>query len=429
MTSSISVAVIPIGEFDTDSVKDEYDAVIKAFSHFQTSLIISDPVSGVDQAQQAVQALSKKNPDLLLLVILRGLSAETIEAAARTSLVPCLVIPLQGGYALPSSTLAVGAMQEANVPIELFYAPPDHPEFTRRLGYFVRVAKAYSQIRKSRIGVIGTLFPNLVSCRYDANIISSRLGITLLPISFDAVRTTIQTISGKVQVFKESYSEITSAFKVDAADENALDAGIKLHLALKQIALEQKLDGFAAECWSGFPRELGLNPCLGFLEDAYTLACEGDVTLCISLLIIRYLTSKSSFVGDLYDLDLDGILTLTHCGAPASLASKKSGVILARSQLAWERGFDTMTCRPQMVQGPVTVFRFYGTECDKFHLASGELISSEQSPNLTVQIKLNGNRWDFLEQCFGNHYLVVTGDIRSEMKLLCKWIGVTIFET
>jgi L-fucose isomerase-like protein len=204
---------------------------------------------------------------------------------------------------------------------------------------------------------------------------------------------------------------------------------VKLHLALKQIALEQKLDGFAAECWSGFPKELGLNPCLGFLEDAYTLACEGDVMLCISLLITRYLTSSSTFAGDLYDMDLDGNLTLTHCGAPASLASNKSEVVLAKSQLALERGFDTLTCRPQLERGPVTVFRFYGTECDKLHLASGELISCEQSLNLTVKIKLDGNRWDFLEQCFGNHYLAAAGDVRSELRLLCKWLGITIFET
>jgi L-fucose isomerase-like protein len=57
------------------------------------------------------------------------------------------------------------------------------------------------------------------------------------------------------------------------------------------------------------------------------------------------------------------------------------------------------------------------------------LISSEQSPNLKVQIKLNGNRWDFLEQCFGNHYLAVAGDVCREMKLLCRWLGVKVFET
>jgi L-fucose isomerase-like protein len=168
---------------------------------------------------------------------------------------------------------------------------------------------------------------------------------------------------------------------------------------------------------------------MGFIEDAYALACEGDVMLCISLLIVRYLTDKSAFVGDLYDVDLDGILTLTHCGSAASLASNRSEVVLAKSQLALERGFETMTCRPRLERGPVTIFRFYGQECDKLHLASGELMSCEQSPNLTVKVKINANRWDFLDQCLGNHYLVVAGDIRSELKLLCKWLGITIFET
>jgi hypothetical protein len=56
-------------------------------------------------------------------------------------------------------------------------------------------------------------------------------------------------------------------------------------------------------------------------------------------------------------------------------------------------------------------------------------VSCEQSPNLTVKVRINANRWDFLDQCFGNHYLTAAGDIRSELKLLCKWLGITIFET
>jgi L-fucose isomerase-like protein len=429
MLNVTTIAVLPIGEFDTDLVQQEFDMIVKAFDHSKTNLIIEDPVSEVNGARQSVKVLSEKDLDLLLIIVLRGLSAETIEAAVRASPVPCLILPVQGRYALPSSALAVGALQESKALVELVYAPPDHPEFIQRLTHIVRVAKAYSQLRKSRVGVIGGLFPNLVSCRYDSKIISSRLGVTLLPISFDAVRSSIQTTAEGSQAVENLHQEITSSYTVEAADENALDAGLQLHLALKQTAQEQKLDGFATECWSGFPKELGLNPCLGFIEDAYTIACEGDVLLSISLLIVRYLTGRSGYVGDLFDLDLDGVLTLTHCGAPASLASNKSEVVLTKSQLALERGFDTMTCRPQLTQSPVTVFRFYGMECDKLHLASGELISSEQSPNLMVKVKINGNRWEFLEQCLGNHYLVVEGDIRSELTLLCNWLGVTVFET
>jgi L-fucose isomerase-like protein len=239
----------------------------------------------------------------------------------------------------------------------------------------------------------------------------------------------MQSIKDSSPEFEQLQKKISNSFRVDALDKKALDAGIKLHLVLKQMARDQDLAGFATECWSAFPRELGLNPCMGFIEDSYSLACEGDMMLCISLLIVRYLTGVYAYAGDLFDLDMDNILTLVHCGGPASLASDKGNVNFGKSQLASERGFETLTCRPHLDPGPVTVFRFYGQECNKLHLASGELVSCETSPNLTVKVKIAGNRQDFLDQCLGNHYLIVPGDTRTELKLLCKWFGITIFET
>jgi hypothetical protein len=118
-----------------------------------------------------------------------------------------------------------------------------------------------------------------------------------------------------------------------------------------------------------------------------------------------------------------------HCGAPASLAPNPETLLLGKSQLASQRGFETFTCRPQLNPGRVIVFRLYGRECDRLHLAQGELISCEQAPNLTVKVRIGGNRWDFLEQCFGNHYLVVAGDIRPELEILTRWLGITIYET
>ena len=432
MKNTTIIIALPIGEIDTDVIRSEFESIIGVFNGLGTVILVVDPVSDEESARQSVQELSSMNPDLLLIIPLRGLTAQTIETAVLTSRTPCLICPIQGRFALPSSALAVGAFQESKIPVELLYAPSDNPDFVERLRCVTRAARAFSRIRQSRIGVIGGLFPNLVSCRYDPQTVYSRLGITLVPISFKETRNLIQSISQRMSDIEQLQQEITASYSytINAADLNALDSGIQLHLALKQVALEQKLDGFATECWSGFPKELGLNPCMGFIEEAYTLACEGDVMLCISLLLVRYLTGSSAYVGDLYDLDLDGILTLIHCGAPASLAPNKGEVTLSKSQLALERGFETITCRPPLENGPVTLFRFYGTECDKLHLASGELLGSELSPNLTVKVKLNsGNRWDFLEQCFGNHYIVVAGDIRSELKLLGKWLGITIFET
>lgn len=429
MINATTIVVLPVGELDTEFVRNEFESRVEVLKRLAVNLLVAETVSNEEEARQSVQNLSVKNPDLFLIIPLRGLSAQVIEAAALASHVPCLICPVQGRFALPSSALAIGALHEAKVPVELLYAPADHHEFTRRLSHIVRAAKAYAQIKKSRIGVIGSLFPNLVACRYDPHIVSSRLGITILPITFNEIGDSLQLESQGSREGEELRQKIISSYAVESSDVIALDAGIKLHLVLKQVALERKIDGFATECWSGFPKELGLNPCLGFIEDAYSLACEGDVMLCVSLLFVRYLTGSSAFVGDLYDLDLDGLLTLVHCGAPASLASNKKAVVLGKSQLALERGFETMTCRPPLDRGTVTIFRIYGRACDKLHLASGELKSSEQSPNLTVKVRINANRWDFLDQCLGNHYVVASGDIRSELKLLCKWLGITMIET
>lgn len=429
MISKPVVISLPIGEFDSEPIKKEFGTIIEAFNQMGVEVVIADSVSDTEGIQRFSQDISGRNFDLLLVIPLRGASAQLIETVGRMSQAPCLVWPVQGRYALPSSALAVGVLKDAGIPVELHYAPPGHPVSLGKIRCMTKAARAYSRIKRSRIGIIGDLFPNLVSCRYDSQTISSKIGVTLLPVSFEEVREAVEFVSKDAEVGEQLRNEIAGSYSVDVPDVHTLDSGIKLHLALKQIAIEHEIDGFATECWTGFPRELGVNPCLGFMEDAYTLACEGDVMLCISLLVVRYLTSIFAYVGDLYDLDLDGVLTLIHCGAPASLAFNKKEVVLGKSQLALERGFNTITCRPRLGRGPVTLFRFYGPGCDKMHVATGELDSSELSPSLMVNIRLNGNRWDFLDQCFGNHYVVVAGDIRGELKVLCAWLGITIFES
>jgi L-fucose isomerase-like protein len=419
------VAALPIGEFDTQPSRAEFDAIIQVFTGLRADLHVAEPVPDADAARHAVEANLDQNPDLLLLVPLRGLSAQAMESAALASRAPCLIWPINGHSALPSGTLAVGALREAGHPVELLFAPPDHPTAIDHTRTILNAAQARSRIQRSRIGVIGGLFPNLIAARYDPATVSGRLGTTLFPVTYDSIRAGI----ARPVDTAPAHQALAGTYAVAPDDQNALATGIRLHLALRRLAQDHQLDAFAAECWTGLPEELGLNPCLGFAEDAYTLACEGDVTLCISLLMVQYLTGHRAYVGDLFDLDLEGVMTLSHCGAPASLAREPRDVVLGRSQVALERGFETITCRPQLEPGPVTVFRLYGRDCDKLHLAMGELLHSDPSPILAVNLRLAGSRWDFIDVCAGNHYVVVPGDIRPELGLLARWLGITILET
>jgi L-fucose isomerase-like protein len=429
MINPIKIAALPIGEFESDITRREVEAITGVFIELGAILTIAETVTTEDGARQTVQKLLEDGHDLLLFIPTRGLSAQIMETAGRMSHTPCLIWPTDGRFALPSSALAAGALREAGFPTELFYAPPDHPGSSEVLTPILKAAVAYSRLGRSRIGVIGGLFPNLVSCRYEPQIVESRLGLKLLTISFDEIRDAIQNLPFSILETEQKRREIITSYRVDTTDLNALDAGLRLHMALKQIVQEKRLDGFATECWSAFPKELGSNPCLGFVEDSYTLACEGDVMSCVSQLMVKYLTGSSAYTGDVYHLDMDGVLTLVHCGAPASLASDPGGVLLVKSGQAMERGFETINCRPQLSLGPVTLLRLYGRDCDKMHIARGGLETSQQTPNLEVKVKLDGDRWDFLARCSGNHYIVAAGDIRRELKLLCRWLGISLYET
>jgi L-fucose isomerase-like protein len=419
------VSALPVGEFDSQTSRAEFDAITHVFTGLGAELLAGEAVADPVASRLAVEANLARTPDLLLLVPLRGLSAQTIESAGLASRAPCLIWPINGRFALPSGTLAVGALHEAGHAVELLFAPPGDPTAIESARIVLKAARALSRIQRSRIGVIGGLFPNLVSARYDPETINKRLGASFVPLPYDSIRAVM--VGGDET--RQAHQALTATYEIPPTDHDALATGLNLHLALKRLAQDHQLDAFAAECWTGLPKELGLNPCLGFTEDAYVLACEGDVTLCVSLLMVQYLTGNRSYVGDLYDLDLEGVMTLTHCGAPASLAREPRDVVLSRSEIALERGFETITCRPPLEPGPVTIFRFYGRNCDKLHLATGDLFGSEQSPTLAVKVRLGGSRWDFLKQCAGNHYLVVPGDIRPELTLLAGWLGITILET
>ena len=409
-------AILPVGELSSEQLRREYAAVASALRGAGVDLDEVEAVADEASARAAVAALAGRHPDFLVLVPLRGLSARTIEAAADAGALPTLIWPVEGRYALPSSALAVGALRQSARPVQMVYAPPDNPIAGRTIQCFSRAAHARARLGGCRVGTLGNLFPNLVSCRWDAGALAARLGVSVVPVDYERVR--------------EAMRRFTPAeVALDPSEPLPLEPGIRLHLALKRIAAEERLDGYAAECWSGLPAALGLNPCLGFREDAYALACEGDVLLCVALLGVRWLTGASAYAGDLYECDLEGAVTLVHCGGPASLAGGSGEVVLGRSRRATERGFETVTCRPDIPHGPVTLLRLHGPGADALHLAAADLVACETSPDLTVRVRLRGDRWDFLRSCTGNHYVVAAGDIRDELRLLAEWTGIAIHET
>ena len=378
-----------------------------------------DALRRVDEC--GVELVGETTPgiDALVVLVTHGNSARQIVAAAEGVACPAIIWAVRERWAWPSSALAIGKLEQDHRAVTLVYGQPDEEDVVAALSTALRSASALRQLRSSRIGTIGGVYPNLVSCAYDKEGIRSRLGTEIIDIPFAAVREQLRAVPEEAV---EAYIEqVQALYSVEADLHGKCRGGVALHLAMAQLARQHDLDALAVECWTRLPEELGSNPCFGFVADDYVMACEGDVLLAVTQLLVRAITGANAFAGDVYDLDRQGVLMLRHCGAAMSLGAGEPGNAIQESALAGERGFPTPVCRPCLQNGPVTLLRLFGSACETVHMALGDLIAAESRRELAVRVRLRGGGEHFIQHCRGNHYLVVPGDISEEIRLICRW--------
>ena len=412
------VLCVSVGSSATEETESEHARLLAALASTGVDVVGGVKVRCEDDVRLVAAKAAETNPDVLALIVLCGKTAPLQMAVVQSVSLPAVVWAVGREFAFPSGALAVGALKEEGRHAALFHGTADDADTMANFLAAIRAGAAITRLNRAKIGVIGGLFPNLVSCRYEPAIIKEKLGADLVSISYERLRQEMnETVAD--QAVLDHLHELCA----ERVPREALLPGLSLHTALKNIASELDLEAFACECWSGLPKEIGLNPCLGFIEDSYILACEGDVMLALLLLMAKYMTGISACAGDIRYLDMDNILALCHCGGP-SMAGNDA--VLDFSNAAQEAGFTTVACRPNIPPGPVTLVRFYGRQCDRMHAASGDLLSCDRSNDLTVSVKLHGERSDFINECFGNHYAIISGDIRKELAILGKWLNISI---
>ena len=63
MNITAVIYALPVGEFDSDPLRREFEAMIEVFNYLDAEVIVSDPVSSVEEARQSAWSISEKNPD------------------------------------------------------------------------------------------------------------------------------------------------------------------------------------------------------------------------------------------------------------------------------------------------------------------------------------------------------------------------------
>ena len=420
----LRVAFLPLGQDNAPTRRAVSDARA-ALAGLPFRLFGHPPVFEEAAVLDAVDALSEHRPHALVVFHTRGSSARTGTLAVHHAKLPAVLWCRDTDYALPSSALAVGALHDLSHPVYLLHGDHASAPFRHELRAALNAACAVTLLARSRIGTIGPIHPNLTSVCIDPWMLLQRLGVWVTPISLPEVESALKSI-----VADRLPSHIRSLRRhadLSGLSADILKAAAALDLALLDLARSHRLDAFAVDCWHTFFPHFRLSPCTLFVHDTPLLACEGDPVLAASLIIARALTGAPAYVGDIYSLDeTSGALTSRHCGFPC-LEGKPALAEATPPSCSQDMG-TVVSVRPPIRVGRGTLFLISGSSLDSLHVAPCRILGLDTDAGCTLRLKLTCHAPSFRQHLRGNHYLILPGDHRRELRLLGGFLKMTVLE-
>lgn len=202
-------------------------------------------------------------------------------------------------------------------------------------------------------------------------------------------------------------------------------AAARLAVAIEQLVQQYDADGLAIACFT-LLKELGTTTCLALslLNDSeyYIGACEGDMDSALTLLMMKALTNKPSWMANPI-IEKDGVLKLSHCSAPLLMTGE------ARPYKLRNHHESKIGVSPEvsLSEGmPVTVTRI-GNDLNFLSVSTGVTTDTIYTPTCRTQLRIKlDSMTNFIENLLGCHQIVTYGDYSKALTYVASLLGLKI---
>lgn len=407
------------------------DAEIIGFDH-----VIDSP----DRIQEAMNTLRAEGADIVIMVYGAFTGDDVCTTIAERLNLPLILWaprePDVHGGRLLSNALVAMTMNNASLlrlghHAQTIYGGLESEDAKNKIKNYIRAYSAIKKLRGSTLGLFGYRPTAFYNSAFDEGLIRKTFGITIeetdLKVVFDRMmEVDEEELNKDLAYIRELYQ-----FGDDFIPEYQLNHS-RLFLTLKQLMQEQNYAYGVIKCWPEMGN-LKAVPCavLGRLADAgYSIACEGDVDVSLSMAAQNALTDKSNFITDLIDINEEqNYLTFWHCGnAAPSLHHKDCQVKLCDHPL-YNKG---SAFRAVLKEGPVTVSRFCNIGGKyKLFITGGTAIKADMyTPGCMVNVVTEAPVRSIIEgiikEGVPHHYSVVWEDVMDDMITLAEILGIEV---
>lgn len=268
--------------------------------------------------------------------------------------------------------------------------------------------KAQRKLCGLRIGVIGTPSNWLVASNVDYLLAKRRWGVEYIDIPLQRVCDYYHQMTDN-EVGEACAELAEKALACREATPDDLIKAMRLYRAIKKVVEEERLSALTLSCFR-LLELTGATGCLALslLNDEGIIAgCEGDLQSVFSMLVVKVLTGKSSFMANPSMINArTNEIILSHCTIGISQTEK----FIIRNHFETESSIGIQGILPT---GDVTIMKCGDESLDEYYLATGTLTDNTNYINMCrtqVRIKMNTPADYFLKTPLGNHHILLHGN-------------------
>lgn len=259
-----------------------------------------------------------------------------------------------------------------------------------------------------RIGVIGTPSNWLIASNVDYLLAKRRWGVEYTDVSLERIYEYYEQITDD-EVGEACARLAGKALACREASPEDMIKAMRLYRAIRKIVDEERLSALTLSCFRLID-QTGTTGCLALalLNDEGIIAgCEGDLQSIFTMLAIRVLTGKPTFMANPSMINSrTNEIILAHC----TIGFAQTEQFIIRNHFETESGIGIQGILPT---GDVTIVKCGGECLDEYYLSTGTLTENTNYINMCrtqVRIKMNTPAEYFLNSPLGNHHILLHGN-------------------
>ena len=410
----------------------DYEArVEKILEHLRKRLegieLVYRLVYSLEEAERAVEEMGDVDGYVVYFI---GIWTGTGQVVARTGKPIILVDDLYAGTGEFLLTLA--NMRRMGYPV-VGVASSNFEDVVSA----IRLLKVIHEFRNSRILVVADVPEGRRrEVRKHVEYLKSRYGVELVYVSSDQVNRVYEEVSDEdAREVVEKWVE--EAEKVVEPSKEELLKSAKIYLALKRLVEEHDVDAVTVDCLNlVYAGKLPAYPCLAFLQfnnDGLTATCEADIDSTATMLLLRYLTGRPSFVSDPVLDQATQQIVYAHCVAPTRVygLGKPAAPYIIRSHAEDRSGASVQALLP-LGEVVTTVKLNLREEAIAVHTAVTTANVEEEKAcrtKLAARADVDAilENWN-VKVDFGWHRVTVYGDWRRQLISLARLMKLRVVE-